>query len=101
MATDKEIRDIAETAGFYGVDSWWKSAIPMFQKIIKDITKREAKVDKITDLTEQHKQMHVQMHKVLLLLLDDFIEQTETTPAQTKIINLMKWSHEQTIKPTV
>jgi hypothetical protein len=49
---------------------------------------------------EKHQQRHKQLHKVLDELVADFIAHTKKMPSQTSIIELMRWSHEQTENPT-
>ena len=49
---------------------------------------------------EEHKQRHVELHKTLDELLADFLRHTNKFPSKTPIIDLMSWSHEQTIEPT-
>jgi len=49
---------------------------------------------------KEHKQRHVELHKALDELLADFISHTTFLPSKTTIFELMRWSHQQTIKPT-
>ena len=49
---------------------------------------------------EEHKKRHIELHKSLDELSADFIRHTGKRPSQTTIIELMKWSYEQTQKPT-
>ena len=35
---DAYIRKLAEAAGFWGVDVWWKDSIPKFRKLLVDFT---------------------------------------------------------------
>lgn len=50
---------------------------------------------------EEHKARHQLLHRELDELVADFIRHTKgTAPSQTSIMELMKWSHQQTINPT-
>lgn len=46
---------------------------------------------------EEHKERHKVLHKMLDELIADFIADTRKMPSQTTIMELMKWSHEQTL----
>lgn len=50
-------------------------------------------------LTE-HTDRHKELHKCLDELVADFITYTNKLPSKTSLLELMKWSHEQTINPT-
>jgi len=50
---------------------------------------------------EEHKARHQLLHEELDELLADFIAHTKNTlPSTTSIMELIKWSHGQTIDPT-
>lgn len=46
-----------------------------------------------------HKLRHIMLHRYLDELVADMIQNTENLPSQTSILDLMEWSHKQTIKP--
>ena len=48
----------------------------------------------------QHKQRHIKLHRSLDELLADFFLHTKGLPSTTTLMELMRWSHEQTICPT-
>jgi hypothetical protein len=48
---------------------------------------------------EEHKQRHVELHKALDDLIADFISHTTKLPSRTSLLELMQWSHQQTINP--
>ena len=48
----------------------------------------------------EHKKRHVELHRSLDELVADFVAQTGRLPSETTIMDLMRWSHEQTIAPT-
>ena len=45
---------------------------------------------------KEHKERHQLLHKMLDELVADFIQETGKLPSQTKLIELMEWSYEQT-----
>lgn len=49
---------------------------------------------------KKHKQIHVDLHRKLDELVGDFIVHTDALPSQTKLMELMTWSYEQTQNPT-
>ena len=49
-----------------------------------------------TLLPKEHIERHKLLHKMLDELVADFISNTNKLPSQTTILELMKWSHEQT-----
>jgi hypothetical protein len=49
---------------------------------------------------EEHRKRHIKLHHCLDELIADFIWQTEGLPSNTTLMQLMKWSHNQTINPT-
>jgi len=49
---------------------------------------------------DEHRQRHEILHKELDELVADFISQTKALPSNTTVMQLMKWSFEQTINPT-
>ncbi len=50
---------------------------------------------------EEHIKVHKELHKNFDNLLADFILMTDKLPSKTSLTDFMKWSHEQTINPTV
>ena len=48
---------------------------------------------------EEHKQIHVELHKALDRLLADFIGHTKEPFLDRPIKDLIDWSYKQTIKP--
>lgn len=54
-----------------------------------------------TSREEEHRIIHVELHKKLDELVADFISHNENVlPSQTSILELIQWSHQQTMKPT-
>ena len=49
---------------------------------------------------EKHKQRHVELHRALDELLADFLRHTTRLPSSTTVLELMRWSHSQTLNPT-
>jgi hypothetical protein len=49
---------------------------------------------------EQHKARHQLLHENLDELIADWIWQTDALPSKNTVLDLMKWSHEQTKNPT-
>lgn len=53
---------------------------------------------------EEHKARHVELHKALDELAADWLDHTYTTSGKllsnTSIMELMEWSHQQTLNPT-
>ena len=49
---------------------------------------------------EEHQKRHIELHKAFDELIADFIAQTGKVPSETTIMELMAWSHTQTINPT-
>ena len=47
---------------------------------------------------EQHRERHILLHSSLDELLADFITHTGSLPSKTAIIDLMIWSHKQTLE---
>lgn len=50
---------------------------------------------------EEHKKIHELLHKKLDELIADFIYITKKLPSNTTLMEFLKWSHEQTINPTI
>jgi hypothetical protein len=46
--------------------------------------------------TEEHRKIHIELHKKLDELLADFINETKKLPSKTTIMELMEWSYKQT-----
>ena len=51
-------------------------------------------------LSEKHKKRHVELHKKLDELVADFIAHTEKLLSETTLLELMRWSFEQTQYPS-
>ena len=49
---------------------------------------------------EEHKQRHIKLHENLDELIGDYISQTKKMLSKTTIMELIEWSHQQTIEPT-
>ena len=49
---------------------------------------------------KEHKERHIELHKMLDELVADFISQTNNLPSKTTVMEFMKWSYEQTVTPT-
>lgn len=49
---------------------------------------------------EEHKQRHIELHASLDELVADLISETDKLPFKMTVLELMKWSYEQTLKPT-
>lgn len=50
---------------------------------------------------EEHRQRHQVLHRALDELLADFILHTSEPPLRRPILDLVEWSHQQTIQPSV
>ena len=49
---------------------------------------------------DEHKAIHIELHKKFDELLADFIDQTEKSLDQTTVMEFMMWSYQQTQNPT-
>jgi len=49
---------------------------------------------------KEHKKRHEELHAALDQLVADWISQTEKLPSKSTVLELMTWSHQQTINPT-
>lgn len=47
-----------------------------------------------------HRKKHIELHSSLDELLDDAIKYGGLLPSQTTVLDLLRWSHKQTIKPS-
>ncbi len=47
-----------------------------------------------------HKQRHIELHNSLYELAADYLTHTKNRPSKTTVLELMEWSHQQTINPT-
>ena len=47
----------------------------------------------------EHREIHAELHSALDELVADFIRHTDGLPSKTTVLELMRWSHEQTINP--
>ena len=53
-----------------------------------------------TKLTkEEHKERHVELYKMFDELLADYIDHSHIPLSEMKVIELMEWSHIQTVNP--
>ena len=50
---------------------------------------------------EEHKAIHVELHKYLDELIADFLRQTGKPLSEITLLDLVEWSYEQTKNPTV
>jgi hypothetical protein len=50
---------------------------------------------------EAHKAVHKRLHAAFDELLADFITHTQRMPSETTVLELLQWSHKQTIDPEV
>jgi hypothetical protein len=51
---------------------------------------------------DEHRQRHIELHRALDELIADFIchgRAGENLPSETTLDKLMRWSHQQTIRP--
>lgn len=48
---------------------------------------------------KEHKKRHEELHNNLDELVADFIMNTGSLPSKTTVLELIEWSHGQTIKP--
>lgn len=49
---------------------------------------------------EEHKIRHQELHKSYDELMADFMRHTTKLPSNTTMMELIKWSHQQTLEPT-
>lgn len=49
---------------------------------------------------EEHQQRHVRLHQALDELVADYLAQTRGMPSTTTLMDLLRWSLEQTQNPT-
>lgn len=54
----------------------------------------------MTMTKEEHRERHIKLHRNLDELAADFIEQEGKRISQVTVLELMEWSHQQTIEPT-
>lgn len=53
-----------------------------------------------TIMTEaEHRERHLQLQRALDELIADFIDKTGKIPSLSTVMELMEWSHQQTIEP--
>jgi hypothetical protein len=50
--------------------------------------------------TETHRARHIELHRSLDELLADMIQQTSCLPSKITVLELLQWSHTQTVNPT-
>lgn len=48
---------------------------------------------------EKHKKRHLELHKSLDELVADMISHTKLMPSETTVMQLIKWSYQQTLEP--
>lgn len=48
---------------------------------------------------EEHIERHKKLHKNFDELIADFISNTDKMPSQTTVMELIEWSHKQTVEP--
>ncbi len=48
---------------------------------------------------EEHIKRHQELHLMLDELLADFINHTDKLPSKTSLLELVEWSHKQTMNP--
>lgn len=46
---------------------------------------------------KEHKEKHKLLHKYLDELVADFVQNTNKIPSETSVMELMEWSHKQTL----
>jgi len=49
---------------------------------------------------KEHKIRHLELHRAPDELAADFMHHTQKLPSETTVVELMKWSYEQTQNPT-
>lgn len=49
----------------------------------------------------RHREIHKELHKAFDQLLADFIYHTEKLPSKTTLTELIEWSYEQTLNPSI
>lgn len=49
---------------------------------------------------EEHKKRHQELHEALDELVADWITHTEARPSTGTVLDLIRWSHKQTLRPT-
>lgn len=47
-----------------------------------------------------HRERHEVLHRALDELVADWVTHTEGLPSQNSVMELMSWSHQQTLNPT-
>ena len=48
---------------------------------------------------KEHIDRHIELHKYLDELIADWITHTENRPSKSTVLELMQWSHTQTVQP--
>jgi hypothetical protein len=59
-----------------------------------------AKPNNVNLTPQEHKDRHKLLHDHLDELIADWIWQTTCLPSKSSVMDLMKWSYEQTLNPT-
>jgi hypothetical protein len=49
---------------------------------------------------EKHRQVHIELHQSLDRLVADYLRHTGRCPSEVSVMDLMAWSHSQTLNPT-
>jgi hypothetical protein len=49
---------------------------------------------------EEHRQRHIELHQALDELVADWLAQTPAMPSSSSVMELIRWSNEQTDNPT-
>ena len=49
---------------------------------------------------EEHKKRHEELHRSLDELVADMISETPMLPSETTVMELIRWSYQQTVCPT-
>ena len=48
---------------------------------------------------DEHKHRHIELHRNLDELITDFISNSKASISKTTLIELIEWSHKQTVEP--
>ena len=49
---------------------------------------------------KEHKEKHIELHRMLDELVGDYISHTGKLPSRTTVMELMNWANDQAMKPT-
>lgn len=64
------------------------------------LKKQRGKMATISNNPLEHKQRHEFLHKALDELVADMLTRTDRTLSTITVMQLMEWSHQQTLEPT-